>query len=59
MPATEVGVLETLSNAAFVVENGLVAWVGDVAAAPSCDLVVDVQGACVIPGFVDSHALTW
>ncbi len=56
MPATEVGVLETLSNAAFVVENGLVAWVGDVAAAPSCDLVVDVQGACVIPGFVDSHA---
>ena len=56
MPATEVGVLETLSNAAFVVENGLVAWVGDVAAAPSCDLVVDVAGACVIPGFVDSHA---
>jgi imidazolonepropionase len=56
MPATEVGVLETLSNAAFVVENGLVAWVGDIAAAPSCDLVVDVAGACVIPGFVDSHA---
>ncbi len=56
MPATEVSVLETLSNAAFVVENGLVAWVGDVAAAPSCDLVVDVAGACVIPGFVDSHA---
>ena len=56
MPATEVGVLETLSNAAFVVEDGLVAWVGDVAAAPSCDLVVDVAGACVIPGFVDSHA---
>ena len=56
MPATEVGVLETLSNAAFVVENGLVAWVGDAASAPQCDLVVDVKGACVIPGFVDSHA---
>ena len=56
MPATEVGVLETLSNAAFVVENGLVAWVGDAASAPQCDLVVDVEGACVIPGFVDSHA---
>ncbi len=56
MPATEIGVLETLSNAAFVVENGMVAWVGDLAAAPSCDLVVDVAGACVIPGFVDSHA---
>jgi imidazolonepropionase len=56
MPATEVGVLETLSNAAFVVENGLVAWVGDAASAPQCDLVVDVEGACVLPGFVDSHA---
>jgi imidazolonepropionase len=56
MPATEVGVLETLSNAAFVVEDGLVAWVGDLATAPSCDSVVDVAGACVIPGFVDSHA---
>ncbi len=56
MPATEFGVLETLSNAAFVVENGLVAWVGDAASAPQCDLVVDVEGACVLPGFVDSHA---
>ncbi len=56
MPATEIGVLETLSNAAFLIEDGVVAWVGDAAAAPSCDAVVDVEGACVIPGFVDSHA---
>jgi imidazolonepropionase len=56
MPATEIGVLETLSNAAFLVEDGVVAWVGDAAAAPSCDEVVDVARACVIPGFVDSHA---
>ncbi len=56
MPATEIGVLETLSNAAFLVEDGLVAWVGDAATAPSCEAVVDAQGACVIPGFVDSHA---
>jgi imidazolonepropionase len=56
MPATEVGVLETLSNAAFVVENGLVAWVGYAASAPKCESIVDVAGACVIPGFVDSHA---
>ena len=56
MPAAEVGVLETLSNAAFVVENGLVSWVGQADAAPSCDSVVDVAGLCVIPGFVDSHA---
>jgi imidazolonepropionase len=56
MPAAEVGVLETLSNAAFVVENGLVSWVGQADVAPSCDSVVDVAGKCVIPGFVDSHA---
>ena len=56
MPAAEVGVLETLSNAAFVVEDGLVTWVGQADAAPSCDSVVDVAGKCVIPGFVDSHA---
>ncbi len=56
MPAAEVGVLETLSNAAFVVEDGLVTWVGQADAAPSCDSFVDVAGKCVIPGFVDSHA---
>jgi imidazolonepropionase len=56
MPAAEVGVLETLSNAAFVVEDGFVTWVGQADAAPGCDSVVDVAGKCVIPGFVDSHA---
>ncbi len=56
MPAAEVGALETLSNAAFVVEDGLISWVGAADSAPSCDSVVDVAGACVIPGFVDSHA---
>jgi imidazolonepropionase len=56
LPAAEVGVLETIQDAAFLVENGLVAWVGKAAAAPASDSVVDVQGACVIPGFVDSHA---
>jgi imidazolonepropionase len=56
MPAAEVGVLETLSNAAFVVEDGLVTWVGQADVAPSCDSVNDVAGLCVIPGFVDSHA---
>ncbi len=56
LPAAEVGVLETLSNAAFMVEDGLVIWVGQADSAPRCDSVVDVAGACVIPGFVDSHA---
>jgi imidazolonepropionase len=56
MPAAEVGVLETMSNAAFVVEDGLISWVGEADSAPRSDSVVDVAGACVIPGFVDSHA---
>ena len=56
MPAAEVGVLETLSNAAFVVEDGVISWVGAADSAPGCDSVVDVAGRFVIPGFVDSHA---
>ncbi|RLV47875.1 imidazolonepropionase [Nocardioides mangrovicus] len=46
----------TLTAAAFVVERGLVAWVGDAAAAPATDEVQDVGGRAVIPGFVDSHS---
>jgi imidazolonepropionase len=56
MPAAEVGVLETLSDAAFVVEDGLITWIGSASDTPSADSVVDVAGRCVIPGFVDSHA---
>lgn len=41
---------------ALVVEAGRVAWVGPAASAPSADAVVDVEGRCVLPGFVDSHA---
>lgn len=41
---------------ALVVEDGRVAWVGPAASAPSADAVVDVEGRCVLPGFVDSHA---
>jgi len=44
LPAAEVGVLETMSNAAFVVEDGFVTWVGHADSAPSCDSVVDVAG---------------
>lgn len=42
-------------DAGLVVEDGRVAWVGDSAATPPADDVVDVAGAAVIPGFVDSH----
>ncbi|MER5648929.1 imidazolonepropionase [Streptosporangium sp. NPDC002524] len=47
---------EEIENAALVVEGGEVVWVGPAGAAPSADERVDVDGRCVIPGFVDSHA---
>ena len=43
-------------EAALVVEDGRVAWVGDAADAPVADEALDVEGRCVIPGFVDSHS---
>ncbi len=47
--------LGRLGSAAFVVEDGRVAWVGSASAAPECDTRLDVAGAAVVPGFVDSH----
>jgi imidazolonepropionase len=43
------------TDAAIVIDDGLVAWVGDTADAPDADTRVDAEGAAVIPGFVDSH----
>jgi imidazolonepropionase len=48
--------LGLLRDAAFVVELGRVAWAGPAASAPTADERVDLLGAAVIPGFVDSHA---
>ncbi|WP_033295618.1 imidazolonepropionase [Amycolatopsis jejuensis] len=42
--------------AAMVVEDDRVAWVGPQSAAPDADLQSDVDGRCVVPGFVDSHS---
>jgi imidazolonepropionase len=42
--------------AALLVEDGVVAWWGEAASAPSADTRVDAAGGCVIPGFVDSHS---
>lgn len=44
------------TDAAIVIENGRVAWVGDSADAPDADERIDAEGRCVIPGFVDSHS---
>jgi imidazolonepropionase len=56
-PEREGGPLGIVRDAAVLVEDGLVAWVGPSAqAAPHADVeVVDVEGDAVIPGFVDSH----
>jgi imidazolonepropionase len=43
------------TDAALVVDNGHVAWVGASTDAPAADQARDVDGRCVIPGFVDSH----
>ncbi|CAL8968188.1 Imidazolonepropionase [Propionicimonas sp. T2.31MG-18] len=42
-------------DAALVVQDGRVAWVGDTADAPAADHALDAGGATVVPGFVDSH----
>nr|WP_218861042.1 imidazolonepropionase [Petropleomorpha daqingensis] len=55
-PALGSGPLGLVHDAALVVEDGLVAWVGSAAAAPDADRRTDVDGRAVLPGFVDSHA---
>ncbi|MGE3194151.1 MAG: imidazolonepropionase [Microbacteriaceae bacterium] len=44
------------TDAALVIDEGVIAWVGDAADAPVADDAYDVEGRCVIPGFVDSHS---
>ena len=57
-PAVGEGPLGLLRDAALVIEDGVVLWAGPRAAIPqgaATDLL-DVGGAAVLPGFVDSHA---
>ncbi|WP_163513664.1 imidazolonepropionase [Fodinicola acaciae] len=55
-PGLGEGPLGLRTHAAVAIDNGVVTWVGDSAAAPPADERIDAAGACVIPGFVDSHA---
>jgi len=55
-PSVGPGPLGTVADAAVVVADGLIAWVGPAARAPDADTKIDVGGRAVIPGFVDSHA---
>lgn len=48
--------LGLLSDAAFVVDGGCIGWLGAALQAPDADKALDVAGAAVVPGFVDSHA---
>jgi imidazolonepropionase len=45
-----------LRDAALLVDDGRVAWVGAAAGAPAADTAYDVGGRAVVPGFVDSHS---
>jgi imidazolonepropionase len=49
--------LGLLQNAAFIMQGGIIQWVGESSAAPRSEISnsVDAQGRCIIPGFVDSH----
>ena len=47
--------LGILRDAAVLIENGRIAWVGLSVDAPTADDVVSVGGRALIPGFVDSH----
>jgi imidazolonepropionase len=55
-PSAGEGPLGVLTDAAIVVADGAVAWVGPGSAAPAADRRIDVGGRAVLPGFVDSHA---
>ncbi len=52
-PALGDGPLGLVENASLVIENETVVSVGP--AGQSADQVIDAAGACVLPGFVDSH----
>ena len=47
--------LGVIADAALVIEDGRIAWVGPQSQAPAADRLLAAGGA-VVPGFVDSHA---
>jgi len=59
---TDIGELSTLvdgearlHDAALVIEDGVISWIGSAADAPAADTATSVGGAAVLPGWVDSH----
>ncbi|MFF5233980.1 imidazolonepropionase [Dactylosporangium sp. NPDC000521] len=56
VPGHGEGPLGIRRQAALVVDDRKVAWIGRAADAPAADGRVDAGGGAVVPGFVDSHA---
>jgi imidazolonepropionase len=54
--ATQDPLLGELTDAAIVLAEGHIAWIGPSAGAPAADEWADLEGRAVLPGFVDSHA---
>ncbi|MFY9330425.1 MAG: imidazolonepropionase [Candidatus Nanopelagicales bacterium] len=49
------GPLGAVTDAAVVSVDGRIAWVGPSTQCPDADTTHDMDGCCVLPGFVDSH----
>jgi imidazolonepropionase len=47
--------LGRIHDAALVIDETKVLWVGEGVRAPDCDEMIDAECAAVVPGFVDSH----
>lgn len=50
------GPLGLRTDAAVVIDQGRIAWLGAETDCPAADERIDLEGRAVIPGFVDSHA---
>ena len=50
------GLLGLIPDAAVVIDEGRIAWVGRSSDAPDASGAIDLEGRAVLPGFVDSHA---
>ena len=50
--------LGVVPDGAVVIDAGRIAWTGPASSAPAADEAVDLEGRCVLPGFVDSHSHT-
>lgn len=55
-PHVGAGRLGLMSDAAVVIDDGRIAWIGPSRSCPAADTRMDVAGRAVLPGFVDSHA---